>query len=132
MIPKQVKVAGLNYVVEEKPYVGINNNKNFLGACDYDQTTIEILENISDERKEEVFVHELTHAIFEAAGYDEQDEEMINRLGKVLNQVLKDNPNMLSERKSPPELETGGETVKAIQKSLLEAERKEARIKGMR
>ena len=91
MFPKQVKVAGVVYTVKEEPFIEINSNRNYQGACYYDKTQIFILEDISDERKEQVFVHELTHAIFHEAGFDEQDEDVINRIGIILHQVLKDN-----------------------------------------
>jgi len=45
---------------------------------------------LSESRKEQTFVHELTHAIFYEAGVEEQDEDMINRVSLVLHQVLKD------------------------------------------
>lgn len=87
----EVKVAGVTYRVIEKPFVEIDENKNYLGACYYSTTEIVILETLSDERKDDVLFHELTHAIFHEAGYEEQDEDMINRIGKVFHQVIKDN-----------------------------------------
>ena len=57
----------------------------------YAETTIDIEPSMSESKKEQVFVHELVHAIFNEAGYDEQDEEMVNRLSIVLYQVLKQN-----------------------------------------
>lgn len=42
-------------------------------------------------KKEQTFVHELLHACFNEAGFNEQDEDMINRVGVMLYQVLKDN-----------------------------------------
>ncbi len=99
MIPSRVKVGGLYYDVEEKEVIIIDDNKNYQGACHYTNTTIELLKTLSNERKEEVFSHELTHAIFEQAGYDDQDEDMVNRIGKVLHQFLKDNTDLFSEWK---------------------------------
>lgn len=94
-LPKQIKVAGINYEVVEKPFVALGDDKNYLGACLYNEARIELLESLADDRKEDVLVHELTHAIFNEAGYDNHDEEMIDRVGKVLFQVLKDNPRLL-------------------------------------
>lgn len=91
MIPNKVKVAGIEYEVTEKDYVEINNDKNYQGSCHYTKASIEVLSTLSNDRKEEVFVHELMHAIFNEAGYDEHEEDMINRTSKVLYQVLKDN-----------------------------------------
>jgi len=90
-IPKQIKVGGINYQVEEKETVAIGENKNYLGSCSYYDQKIEIKSDLGDERKEQVFIHELTHAIFNEAGYDEHDEDEINRVAIVLHQVLKEN-----------------------------------------
>jgi len=46
---------------------------------------------MSESKKEQVFVHELVHAMWNEAGYNEQDDEMVNRLSIVLYQVLKHN-----------------------------------------
>jgi len=94
-IPKKVKVAGLTYKTEIAQIITIDGDRNYQGACDYQKTTIEILDILSEEKQREVFIHELTHAIFYEAGYEEQDEDMINRVGKVIHQVLIDNPNLL-------------------------------------
>ncbi|GAF22774.1 hypothetical protein JCM19047_2544 [Bacillus sp. JCM 19047] len=90
-IPKKIEVAGVVYDVINRPFVEIDSNRNYQGACAYPITEISILNDLSDERRVDVFFHELTHAIFYEAGYEEADEEMVNRIGKVLHQVFKDN-----------------------------------------
>ena len=62
-----------------------------LGSCDYMQSEIALYDRQSEQRMEQVLYHELTHAIFFEAGFDEQDEDMVNRLGIVLHQFIKDN-----------------------------------------
>ncbi|WP_407268934.1 ImmA/IrrE family metallo-endopeptidase [Radiobacillus sp. PE A8.2] len=91
MLPHKVKVAGITYDVMEKDFIEIDDNRNYQGKCSFTNTNIEVLSSLSIGRKEDVFVHELLHAIFTEAGYDDQDEEMIIRVGKVLHQVLRDN-----------------------------------------
>lgn len=91
MLPQNVVVAGITYQVQEKEYVEVNDNANALGCCTYDKTLIEVKSTMSNERKEEVFVHELFHAILFEAGFDEHDEDLVNRASKVLYQTLKDN-----------------------------------------
>lgn len=91
-IPSKIKVGGVIYEVETKPFIEICGERNYQGSCSFINTTINILEDISEERKADVFFHELTHAIFYEAGFDEHDEDMINRVAKVLMQVVKDNP----------------------------------------
>ncbi|MGM0807501.1 MAG: hypothetical protein ACQET8_22610 [Bacillota bacterium] len=91
MIPTTVNVAGVNYNVVEKEYIEIYGGRNYQGSCKYADGLIEVLSDLHSDKKEQVFIHELVHAVFEAAGFDEQDEDMVNRLGIVLYQVLKDN-----------------------------------------
>lgn len=90
-IPLTVKVGALTYDVVGKSFIEIDENRNYQGACRYADTTIEILDDLSKERKLDTFFHELTHAIFYEAGFEEQDEDMINRVAKVFHQVVKDN-----------------------------------------
>jgi hypothetical protein len=59
---------------------------------------IELDLSLCRTRKEQTFVHELLHACFKEAGYDEQDEEMIDRVSTVLYQVLKDNQLELGKK----------------------------------
>ncbi|MGY6765698.1 hypothetical protein ACW73O_11745 [Faecalibacterium prausnitzii] len=89
MLPKKVNVAGVNYRVIEVPE--IDDNPDVMGTCLYQKSTIKIKSTLSDDKKEQTFVHELLHACFNEAGFNEQDEDMINRVGVMLYQVLKDN-----------------------------------------
>lgn len=86
-----IKVGGVVYDVVEKPFIDIGGDRNYQGCTRYPHTSIEILADLSDERKNEVICHELTHAIFYEAGYEEQEEDVINRIGKVIHQVMRDN-----------------------------------------
>ncbi|BDH60133.1 hypothetical protein MTP04_02630 [Lysinibacillus sp. PLM2] len=91
MIPNVVIVAGVPYEVQEKEFVVFEDNANALGVCTYDQALIEVKSTMSEERIEEIFIHELFHAILYEAGFEEHDEDLVNRASKVLYQVLKDN-----------------------------------------
>ena len=51
---------------------------------------IEINDKIHKTRQDQTLVHELTHAMFFEAGL-EDEEDLVNRLGLILYQVLKDN-----------------------------------------
>lgn len=90
-LPTEIKVGGVIYNIVLKPYIEIESDRNYQGMCDYMNTEISILSDLSKERMKDVFIHELTHAIFYEAGFDDQDEDMINRVGKVLYQVVSDN-----------------------------------------
>lgn len=90
-IPLTVKVGSVTYDVVSKPYIEIDGDRNYQGCCSYPNTEISLLADLSSERKESTFIHELTHAIFYEAGFEEQDEDMINRVSKVFHQVINDN-----------------------------------------
>ncbi|WP_321388972.1 hypothetical protein [uncultured Enterococcus sp.] len=87
----EVKVGGVAYTIVEKPFIEVDGSRDYIGHCSFENTEIAVLEDLSQERKSDVIVHELTHAIFYEAGYEEQDEDMINRIGKILHQVIIDN-----------------------------------------
>lgn len=84
-LPNRVKVAGVHYDIEP-----LDDDENH-GTCSFDNLTIRVDPNLKEDKRQQVFVHELLHAIFWEAGYREQDEEMIERVGRVLHQVLRDN-----------------------------------------
>jgi hypothetical protein len=89
MIPEKVKVAGIEYEIKEVE--GILERFNTLGQINYNKGIIELDSSLCQSRKEQTFVHELLHACFREAGYEEQEEEMIDRVSTVLYQVIKDN-----------------------------------------
>lgn len=89
MIPNKIDVAGVIYDIEEKEALVLETGN--LGEVIYALTQIRIESNCSASKKEQIFVHEMLHAIFKESGYDEQDEDMINRVSITLYQVLKNN-----------------------------------------
>ncbi|MDQ0221699.1 ImmA/IrrE family metallo-endopeptidase [Streptococcus moroccensis] len=94
---KTIKVCGLNYtVVIKEHFKAYDDERNLWGYCDYEQQIIYIRESLSEERKKQVLIHELTHAILQEAGYKEQDEELVTRFSIILHQVLSENPSLLS------------------------------------
>ncbi len=88
-IPNKINVAGIEYEVKEAD--GLANKYNHWGLVDYEKGLIEIDSGMCEDRKGQTFTHEVLHAIFNEAGYNEQDEEMITRVSNVLYQVLKYN-----------------------------------------
>ncbi|MFL6479390.1 MAG: ImmA/IrrE family metallo-endopeptidase [Bacillales bacterium] len=83
------KVGSVEYSVTETPH--ILRKHDLFGQVLYDECIIEIEPQLSQQRKHNVIIHELLHACLFEAGYDEQDEEQVRRLGNVLTQVLRDN-----------------------------------------
>lgn len=85
----EFKVGNIIYDInlDEK----IMASEQALGLCDYVNASISLYPNQNEQRMEQVMFHELLHAIFGEAGYDEQDEDMINRVGIVFYQFIQDN-----------------------------------------
>lgn len=83
------KIGGVNYKVQSVE--GLAREQGVLGLILYQDLIIKIDASLPKERWEETFIHEVLHGIFFEAGYEEQDEDMINRVGKVLYQVIQDN-----------------------------------------
>lgn len=90
MLPDTVKVGSITYKVIEKPSIHENGDINF-GLFNPEANEINVLDYIEADRAKQTFVHELVHAIFFEAGYEEQGEEMVSRIGNVLTQVLENN-----------------------------------------
>lgn len=94
----KIKVGGLIYeVIEKEHFASSDDDRNLWGYCDYENLIVKIRKSLSEQKKKQVLIHELTHAIFHEAGYKEQDEDMVNRISIVLFQVLKDNPQLTSD-----------------------------------
>jgi len=91
MIPNKVNVAGIEYEIEEVENVIIDGSVNYAGSCSYVESKIQILKDLAPTKKEQVFIHELLHACFFEAGFGDHDEDIVNRVGIVLYQVLKNN-----------------------------------------
>lgn len=92
-----IKVGGLTYqVIVTEYFKDADDERNLWGLCDYEQQVIYIRQSLSEQKKRQVLIHELTHAILHGAGYKEQDEEMVERFSLVLHQVLVDNPKLFN------------------------------------
>ncbi|MBS4462906.1 ImmA/IrrE family metallo-endopeptidase [Aerococcaceae bacterium zg-B36] len=88
----KLKVGAIEYdVIEKEHFASQDDDRNLWGYCDYAKQEIYIRASLSEQRKKQVLIHELTHAIFHEAGYREQDEEMIERVSIVLHQVMSAN-----------------------------------------
>lgn len=88
----KVQVGGITYsIVVQEYFKTPDDDRNLWGYCDYEKNEIYIRASLSEQRRQQVLIHELTHAIFHEAGYNEQDEDMINRISLILHQVIKNN-----------------------------------------
>ena len=84
-IPRTVNVLGLTYRVERG---GTEPDED--GACSPSKLLISIREGLCREKEEQVFLHELVHAILTGLAYDEQyeDERLVQGLAIGLHQAL--------------------------------------------
>ena len=89
-LPKSIRIGSVEYGVKEVE--GLHDSgQELLGWVTYCDTLIRIDTNVSESRKKNVLMHEVLHAMLYEAGYDEQDEELVRRLGNVMTQVFIDN-----------------------------------------
>ena len=89
---ERIKVGGIVYKVEYKELEADEGIQ--LGWCKKSQSLIEINNhNVCEQLQEQTIIHEMTHAIFNESGLDlgDDEEDVVNRIGLVLHQVLKDN-----------------------------------------
>lgn len=89
MLPKTIKIGGLIYKVEHKEDLQGKNGE--WGHIAYKEVAIRLDNNMTDQLTDQTFIHEMTHGILVEAGYNDHEEQMADRIGKVLYQVLKDN-----------------------------------------
>ncbi len=89
---KKVRIGGLFYKVSEVSDLGHSERSpGMLGRIDYHHLTLKLEKDVHNDMKHQTFVHELMHGILVESGYEDHEEEMANRIGKVLYQVLQDN-----------------------------------------
>lgn len=91
ILPDVVNVNGIDYSVSEEDIVIVNNSTTYAGSVEYCKPHINILSSMGEQRKIQTFYHELVHAMLFEAGFEEQDEDLVDRLSKVLMNVVKDN-----------------------------------------
>lgn len=90
-LPKTIKIGGITYEIIEKDLSAYDADGQYRMGNQYDsKALIEIREEMPDQKKEQTLIHEMTHAMFSEMGI-EDDEYLVNRIGLILYQVLKDN-----------------------------------------
>ena len=84
-IPEKVTVLGVPYTVE---IGGVEPDED--GSCSPSKLLISIREGMCREKEEQVFLHELVHAILAGLACDEQyeDERLVQGLAIGLHQAL--------------------------------------------
>lgn len=92
-ITDKVKIGGMVYDVSYEDLIGDNTMND--GEIDYCKLTIKLKREMLQKEAyaKQVFLHEILHGVFEHCGID-QNENVINRLGKGLFAVIEDNPDI--------------------------------------
>lgn len=85
----EINVCGVKYKIVQLE--DVDNNPSCLGLCIYKDSLIQLKRGLSFERKKQIFIHELLHAMMYESGYEEHDEELVNNLSIVINQVISQN-----------------------------------------
>lgn len=86
---ESVKIGGLTYTVK-KTHDLQGKNGNW-GQIQYKNQEIVLDDSLSEQLEDQTLIHEITHGILVEAGYVDHEEEQVDRIGKVLYQVLTDN-----------------------------------------
>ena len=92
-IPNSVRIGGVEYAIEEVEIARLGPNLCY-GTIDYTGSTIELstMDDASHQHKCITLWHEILHGLFEhACVHPEDEEEIVDVLGKGIYQVLQDN-----------------------------------------
>jgi hypothetical protein len=94
-IPEKVKIGGMTYRVTLAEQ--IHTDQQIDGEIRYasGEITIKDASTFSQDYKEQVFLHECVHGIFEALGL-KQDEGLTDKIAKGLHMLIKDNPEIFA------------------------------------
>lgn len=87
-----VKIGGITYTIKREE-IECHNGIQF-GEVNYGTTQITINNvKVNEQKQEQTLMHEMVHAMMHEAGLDElsNDEVIVNQLGILLYQVLKEN-----------------------------------------
>ena len=90
-IPNKLKIGGVDYSIKHVEHCGMNDDFGLWRP----QGIIEIANQaggyeVSDSKKRQIFLHELTHAILFALGKEElnDDESFVNTFSSFLNEAI--------------------------------------------
>ncbi|GEQ04525.1 hypothetical protein EKQ61_06215 [Staphylococcus gallinarum] len=84
-----IDVCGVKYKIVQ--IEDVDNDPSCLGLCIYKDSLIQLKQGLSFERKKQILIHELLHAMMYEAGYEEHDEILVGNLSIVINQVIAQN-----------------------------------------
>ncbi len=82
-IPKSFVLGGVTWKVE---YTKFND---YYGTCDFSKYTIYLSDDMSEEKAQHTFCHELEHAIMFSMGLRDHNEREVDAKATFLHQYLK-------------------------------------------
>lgn len=91
---KMLNILGLIYTVEEVECVSKDELRR--GEINFLTNRIKIDKTMPRDLKNQVLMHEITHAIFDLLGYEDlcTDENKVQSIATALHQVIRDNPKL--------------------------------------
>lgn len=99
-LPSEVKILNHHYTVMEVDEIkddSLENGDCLLGLLDDTKLQILVIKSLSPSRKYQIFLHEVTHALFNIIDFrrylkdPETEESVVNFISDILLQVLTDN-----------------------------------------
>lgn len=99
-IKDKIKIGSMEYEVIKTDKPILLNDQACNGVIDYENLFIEISTNRATQKQEETLMHEVLHGIIHERNLILEDEEMIvEEISKGLYQVIKDNPDIFTDKK---------------------------------
>jgi len=98
---KELKVGAIHYTVERR-HVPITEGEgsNVMGRVLYDYAKLLVADNLCEEVEAYTILHETMHAFFCLAGIREHDEQLIETLGGLFFDFIRDNPDFIKSVQS--------------------------------
>lgn len=92
-----IKVGCVHYRVLRDPVESISRKleENVYGKWSCADRFIWVDPDLNDDFAAQVLLHEVVHAIFDECCISNDDESVVDRLSRVLMQVLQDNPDLM-------------------------------------
>jgi len=93
MIPKTIKIGGIQYTVNIAEHRNADNGDILMGEVTYVDANIYLNEKLQSDVMEQTLIHEIVHVILRHMGRKDlnEDEYFVDALALNLYQVFKDN-----------------------------------------
>jgi hypothetical protein len=89
VLPGTLKIGSTTYDII------VGEVKDGWGICELEKHQIRLSDTLCDEKKHEVFIHELLHVLCEFVGISDgeklTEEQFVNRIAPILHTVLREN-----------------------------------------